>query len=87
MTAVTPQALAPRRSFGLWDRVANDARILAGGISEALITTETGLIIAIPILLLHGKLTENLDYITGELNIQSMSLLNRIWPEGKQENA
>lgn len=65
----------------------NDARILAGGISEALITTETGLIIAIPILLLHGKLTENLDYITGELNIQSMSLLNRIWPEGKQENA
>jgi multiple sugar transport system permease protein len=29
VTAVTPQALAPRRSFGLWDRVANDARILA----------------------------------------------------------
>jgi biopolymer transport protein ExbB len=29
----------------------NDARILAGGISEALITTETGLIIAIPIML------------------------------------
>jgi biopolymer transport protein ExbB len=59
----------------------NDARILAGGISEALITTETGLVIAIPILLLHGKLSENLDYILGEFGIQSFALLNRIWPE------
>ena len=62
----------------------NDARILAGGISEALITTETGLIVAIPILLFHGKLSENLDYITGELGIQSLALLNRIWTEEKE---
>jgi len=65
----------------------NDARVLAGGISEALITTETGLVIAIPILLLHGKLSENLEFITGELNIQSLALLNRIWPDGNPENA
>lgn len=65
----------------------NDARVLAGGISEALITTETGLVIAIPVLLLHGKLSENLEYITGELGIQSLALLNRIWPDGNQENA
>jgi len=59
----------------------NDARILAGGISEALITTETGLIIAIPIMLLHGKLSESLDYITTELRIQSLVLLNMFWKE------
>lgn len=65
----------------------NDARVLAGGISEALITTETGLVVAIPILILHGKLSENLEYITGELGIQSLALLNRIWPDGNTENA
>jgi len=59
----------------------NDARILAGGISEALITTETGLIIAIPIMLLHGKLSETLDYITTEIRIQSLALLNILWKE------
>lgn len=63
----------------------NDARVLAGGISEALVTTQTGLVIAIPILLFHGKLSENLDYITGELSVQSLALLNRIWPDGKLE--
>jgi len=35
--------------------------VLAGGISEALINTETGLAIAIPVLLLHGFLNEKLD--------------------------
>ncbi len=59
----------------------NDARILAGGISEALITTETGLIIAIPIMLLHGKLSETLDYITTEIRVQSLALLNMLWGE------
>ncbi len=59
----------------------NDARILAGGISEALITTETGLIIAIPIMLFHGKLSETLDYITTEIRIQSLTLFNMLWKE------
>jgi len=59
----------------------NDARILAGGISEALITTETGLIIAIPVMLFHGKLSETLDYITTEIRVQSLALLNILWEE------
>jgi len=59
----------------------NDARILAGGISEALITTETGLIIAIPVMLFHGKLSETLDYITTEIRVQSLTLLNILWKE------
>jgi len=59
----------------------NDARILAGGISEALITTQTGLVVAIPIMLLHGFLSERLDRIQSDLSTESMALLNQIWPE------
>ena len=59
----------------------NDARVLAGGISEALITTETGLIIAIPVMILHGLLSEKVEQVTSELYIQSTSLLNKLFPE------
>jgi biopolymer transport protein ExbB len=59
----------------------NDARILAGGISEALITTEAGLIIAIPVMLFHGKLSESLDYTTTELRTQSLALMNMFWKD------
>jgi len=62
----------------------NDARVLAGGISEALVTTETGLIIAIPVMILHGLLSEKIEKVTSELYVQSTSLLNRIFP--KEEN-
>jgi biopolymer transport protein ExbB len=57
----------------------NDARLLAGGISEALVTTQTGLIIAIPILLLHGFLSERLDNILASLNAVTMEALNIVW--------
>ena len=60
----------------------NDARILAGGISEALVTTQTGLIIAIPILLIHGFLSEKLDAITADLQSTTIDGLNTVWPEG-----
>jgi len=59
----------------------NDARILAGGISEALITTEMALIIAIPVLLFHGKLCETLDFITTEIRVHSLIVLNALWGE------
>ena len=57
----------------------NDARVLAGGISEALVTTETGLVIAIPVMILHGLLSEKIEKVTSELYVQSTSLLNRIF--------
>jgi len=63
----------------------NDARVLAGGISEALVTTETGLIIAIPVMILHGLLSEKIEKVTSELYVQSTSLLNRIF--GHEEKA
>ena len=61
----------------------NDARVLAGGISEALVTTETGLVIAIPVMILHGLLSEKIEKVTSELYVQSTSLLNKIF--GKVE--
>lgn len=38
-----------------------DPRLLAGGISEALVTTELGLVVAIPTLLLHAWLAARID--------------------------
>lgn len=62
----------------------NDARVLAGGISEALITTETGLVIAIPVMILHGLLSEKIERVTSELYVQSTSMLNQIFPDKKK---
>jgi len=41
--------------------------VLAGGISEALITTEIGLVVAIPALVLHGLLSRRVHYILSSL--------------------
>ena len=57
----------------------NDARVLAGGISEALVTTEMGLVIAIPVMILHGLLSEKIEKITSELYVQSTWLLNQVF--------
>jgi len=62
----------------------NDARVLAGGISEALVTTETGLVIAIPVMILHGLLSEKIEKVTSELYVQSTSLLNKIFPKNEK---
>jgi len=63
----------------------NDARVLAGGISEALITTEMGLVIAIPVMILHGLLSEKIEKITSELYVQSTSLMNKVFGKEKVE--
>ncbi len=60
---------------------ANDPKVLAGGISEALINTETGLAIAIPVLLIHGFLNEKLDTINASISSSVMEVLNRVWPK------
>ncbi len=64
---------------------SNDPKIMAGGISEALTATETGLSIAIPVLIIHGVFNEQLDTLSAVLNSRSMEVLNKIWPEGKHE--
>lgn len=59
----------------------SDPKILAGGISEALITTQTGLSIAIPTLLLHNYLNNRLTHIQTEMEKHAIRILNRLWPE------
>lgn len=44
---------------------SGDAKLLSGGISEALVTTEFGLIIAVPVLLVHAFLARRVRVIIG----------------------
>jgi len=51
-----------------------DPRMLSGGISEALITTQLGLIVAVPVLMLHHFLERRVDAIVGEMEEKSAAL-------------
>jgi biopolymer transport protein ExbB len=55
-----------------------DAKTLSSGISEALITTEFGLIVAIPSLLLHAFLSRKARRIVDGMEKAAVSMLNRI---------
>jgi biopolymer transport protein ExbB len=57
-----------------------DPKILAGGISEALITTEVGLIIAVPVVLLHNYIRNRKDDIQAEMERHAIGIINRLWP-------
>jgi biopolymer transport protein ExbB len=58
-----------------------DPKLLAGGISEALVTTEAGLAIAIPVLLIHNFLRNRRNHIQADMEMYAMRILNRLWPE------
>lgn len=58
-----------------------DPKILAGGISEALVTTEVGLIIAIPVLLVHNYIRNRTNDIQAETEKHTIRILNHLWPE------
>lgn len=58
-----------------------DPKIMAGGISEALITTEAGLIIAIPVLLIHNFLRNRANDIQASAEKNAIRILNYLWPE------
>lgn len=55
-----------------------DPGALSGGISEALITTKFGLIVAIPSLLMHAWLSRKARGITGQMESAAVALVNRI---------
>ena len=53
-----------------------DARLLSGGISEALTTTEYGLMIAVPVLLAHAYLSKRVRGMTDTLHQTATGFIN-----------
>ena len=56
-----------------------DPKLLAGGIAEALVTTEFGLIVAIPAILCHRMLLNIAEHIISDLERYSLTVLNLCW--------
>lgn len=61
-----------------------DAKSLSSGISEALITTELGLCVAIPALIVHGLLVRNVKHKLGQLEQTAVGILNTTSGDSKQ---
>lgn len=57
---------------------SGDVKTLSGGISEALITTEYGLIVAIPSLLLHAFLSRKARAIVSSMETSAVSFINQV---------
>jgi biopolymer transport protein ExbB len=58
-----------------------DPKMMSGGISEALITTELGLAVAIPIMLFHTFLSRRVDSLVGDMEEKAVALTNVIQKE------
>lgn len=61
-----------------------DPKTLAGGISEALITTEYGLVVAIPSLLLHAVLSRRVKGVLSSMEQTTVSFINGL-PESNED--
>lgn len=57
---------------------SGDVKTLSGGISEALITTEYGLIVAIPSLLIHAFLSRKAKGIANQMEKAAVALINQV---------
>lgn len=53
-----------------------DPHLMSGGISVALVTTMLGLMVAIPIMLLHTFLSRQVEHIIGDMEEKSVTLVN-----------
>jgi len=62
-----------------------NASVLAGGISEALITTAAGLTVAIPALAMHRYFTGKIDAIVVELEQETIKLVDALHSEENLE--
>ena len=58
-----------------------DPKFLAGGISEALITSQTGLAIAIPTLFIHDYLRNRKDRLLSDIDSMALRILDKTVPE------
>ena len=61
----------------------SDPKLLAGGISVALVTTEAGLIVAIPLQLLHTFLVNRCDALRSRMEKAGLAVLNALWIKEK----
>ena len=59
-----------------------DPKLLAGGISVALITTEGGLMAAIPVQLVHNWISGRVDRLISDMEVTALRLLNALWIAG-----
>jgi biopolymer transport protein ExbB len=57
---------------------SGDVKMLSGGISEALITTEFGLIVAIPSLMIHALLSRKARGVINQMEKAAVALVNQI---------
>jgi len=62
-----------------------DPTVLAGGISEALITTATGLAVAIPSLMFHRYLTGRVDMLVVRMEEESLKMVEVMQGERARE--
>ncbi len=65
---------------------SGDVKTLSGGISEALITTEFGLIVAIPSLLLHALLSRKARGVIDQMERAAIAFMNQVskaYPEAR----
>lgn len=63
-----------------------NASVLAGGISEALITTASGLAVAIPTLIFHRHLSRRVDSLVVEMEQQAVKLVEAVHGEREVDN-
>ena len=61
----------------------SDPKLLAGGISIALVTTETGLIVAIPLQLIHTFLVNRAEALRGRMEKAGLAVLKALWIKEK----
>jgi biopolymer transport protein ExbB len=61
--------------------------VLAGGISEALITTAAGLSVAIPSLIAYRYLRGRVDALVVEIEKEAMKLIDALHRSGRREDA
>lgn len=64
-----------------------DPRLMSGGISEALVTTELGLAVAIPFMLAHTFLSRKVDHVVGDMEKNAVRLTNIIQKERTRRRA
>lgn len=57
----------------------SDPKLLAGGIAVALVTTQLGLMVAIPVMLIHNALANRVDRLSAQLQEYGLRMLNQLW--------